>query len=202
MKIPRILGVALVVMLLVVFYLPASVNAGGGVSNIEVGFAGNSSQLTVGFNSNSHLEVGFAGNISNVPVSKDYGIVQPSTAYWEGGAEPGWPLQDGDCTGNVTNNSAFSVNVLFSMGNMTGGAQWTIGASPANNVFRMRVYISGAGNNTVYTALSATPTELIHELAASAHKHWEFVLDTPTNAPQFADGVQKIGNITLTAEVH
>jgi hypothetical protein len=200
MKIPRILGVALVVMLLVVFYLPASVNAGGGVSNIEVGFAGNSSQLTVGFNSNSHLEVGFAGNISNVPVSKDYGIVQPSTAYWAGGAEPSWPLEAADCWGNLTNNSSFAVDISASMTNMIGGTTWTIGSSPGTNVFTIKIGIAGKANVGNFTTLSNTPVAWITSMVAGNMTRWTMVFYTPTNSPQFADGVPKSGNMTFEAE--
>jgi hypothetical protein len=140
-------------------------------------------------------------DISNTPSSHDYRTVVPSATYWANGAEPGWPLADGNCTGNVTNNSSFAVDIYFSMGNMTGGTQWTIGASPDTNVFRMRVYISGAGNSTVYTTLSATPQMLIGNLTADASEFWEFVLDTPTNDP-FSDGATKTGTITLAAEAH
>jgi hypothetical protein len=65
----------------------------------------------------------------------------------------------------------------------------------------MRLYISGAGNSTVYTALSGTPVDLIHELAAVASEFYEFALDTPTNDP-FSDGVLKSGEMLLAAEAH
>lgn len=141
-------------------------------------------------------------DISNTPSSKNFGVVQPSHTYWAIGAAPSWPLADGNCTETVTNNSSFAVNILYSMSNMTGGTTWTIGASPASNVFTVKVFKSGAGNITVCTILSATPQEVIHELAAGNHTHWEFVLYTPTNTPQFADGTLKSGTMTLAAEVH
>lgn len=143
-------------------------------------------------------------DISNTPSSHDFGVVQPSTTVWaktNTTTPPSFALTDGNCTGNVTNDSSFVVNILFSMTTMIGGTPWTIGANPASNVFRMRLYISGAGNSTVYTALSATPTDLIHELAAAAHQHYEFAIDTPTNDP-FSDGILKSGNMTLAAEAH
>lgn len=141
-------------------------------------------------------------DISNTPSSHDFGVVAPNTTIWaktNTTTPPSFPLANGNCTGNVTNDSRFAINVLFSMGNMTGGTQWTIGASPDTNVFRMRLYISGAGNSTVYTALSATPVELISNLSAGNHTHYEFAIDTPTNDP-FSDGVQKSGNMTLAGE--
>lgn len=140
-------------------------------------------------------------DISNTPSSKDFGIVQPSSTYWAKGgtSAPSWPLADGNCTGNVTNNSAFSVDILFSMGNLTGGTQWTIGASPGNNTFTMKVCVSGAAGIGNCTVLSGTPQELITELVASASEYWEIVLYTPTNDP-FDDGTAKTGNITLSAE--
>lgn len=141
----------------------------------------------------------FNPNISVSPSSHNYGTVQPSTTYWARGSEPSWPLTDGNCTGNVTNSSSFAVDISFSMGNMTGGTQWTINSSPGSNQFRMRIYISGAGNSTVYTALSSTPQELISSLGDGTTEYFEFVLDTPTNNP-FSDGVTKSGNITIYAE--
>jgi len=108
-------------------------------------------------------------------------------------------LEDGNCTGEVTNHSGFPVDISYSMGNMTGGTQWTIGASPASNVFTMKVGISGAANIGNFTALSATPQMLIPALGAGLSEFWEFVFYTPTNDP-FDDGEPKSGNITLEAE--
>jgi len=141
-------------------------------------------------------------DIDNTPPSHDFGLVQPSSTYWGNGTEPGWPLADGNCTGNVTNLSSFSVDIYFSMGNMTGGIQWTIGATPASNIFTMKVCISGAAGIGNCTVLSATPQMLIEELLEDASEYWEFVFYTPTNTPQFDDKVPKSGNITLGAEAH
>jgi hypothetical protein len=85
------------------------------------------------------------------------------------------------------------------MGNMTGGTTWVIGASPGTNIFRMRLYISGATDINDYTALSATSQVLIDSLGAGLSEYWEPVLDTPSNNP-FSDGFLKTGTMTLTGE--
>jgi len=194
----KILICALTILLLLSCYLPAM--ATGEDGELSVGFAGNSS-LTVGFGVSSYIRIGFAGNISNVPVSHDFDIVYPNTVLWgkNGLVAPGFPLEDGNCTGEVTNRSGFPVDISYSMGNMTGGTQWTIGASPGNNTFAMKVGISGAANIGNFTALSATPQMLIPALGAGLSEFWEFVFYTPTNDP-FDDGEPKSGNITLEAE--
>jgi len=142
--------------------------------------------------------------ISNTPPSHDFGLVQPSQTIYgvTGLTPPGWPLADGNCTGNVTNLSSFSVDIYYKMGNMTGGIQWTIGATPASNVFTMKICISGAAGIGNCTVLSGIPQMLIEELLADASEFWEFVFYTPTNTPQFDDGTTKTGNITLEAEAH
>jgi len=194
----KILVCALTILLLLSCYLPAM--AAGESGQLDVGFAGNGS-LTVGFGVSSYIRIGFAGNISNVPVSHDFDIVLPNSTYWakNGLVAPGWPLTDGNCTGNVTNHSNFPVDISYSMSNMTGGIQWTIGVLPGNNTFAMKVGISGAANVGNFTALSASPQVLILSLGAGLSEFWEFVFYTPTNDP-FDDGEPKSGNITLTAE--
>jgi hypothetical protein len=143
-------------------------------------------------------------DISNTPSSHDFGIVQPSfytTSYWakNGLTPPSFPLADGNCTGNVTNHSAFAINVLFSMGNLTGGTQWTPSTSPGTNIFVVRVYISTATDIGNYTALSATPVAVITNLAAAASKKYEFAIDIPS---WYSDIVAKSGNMTLSAEAY
>jgi len=142
-------------------------------------------------------------DIANLPVSHSYGIVSPGLTYWGVGGltAPSFVggLSDGNCTGNVTNNSLFAIKVSFSMGNMTGGTTWVIGASPGTNIFRMRLYISGATDINDYTALSAISQVLIDSLGAGLSEYWEPVLDTPSNNP-FSDGFTKTGTITLAGE--
>lgn len=82
----KILVCALTVLLLLSCYLPAM--ATGEDGELSVGFAGNSS-LTVGFGVSSYIRIGFAGNITNIPSSHDFGVVQPSTAYWTGSSGGG-----------------------------------------------------------------------------------------------------------------
>ena len=142
-------------------------------------------------------------DIANLPVSHSYGIVSPGLTYWGVGGltAPSFVggLSDGNCTGNVTNNSLFAIKVSFSMGNMTGGTTWVIGTSPGTNIFRMRLYISGATDINDYTALSAISQVLIDSLGAGLSEYWEPVLDTPSNNP-FSDGFTKTGTITLAGE--
>jgi len=139
-------------------------------------------------------------DISNTPSSWSVGVVQPSQTYWANGAEPGWPLSTSDCWGNLTNNSSFAVDISASMGNMIGGTTWTIGSSPGTNVFTIKIGIAGKANVGNFTTLSNTPVAWITSMVAGNMTRWTMVFYTPTNSPQFADGVPKSGNMTFEAE--
>jgi hypothetical protein len=52
------------------------------------------------------------------------------------------------------------------------------------------------------TKLSGTPYELITNLPAGNHIHWEFVFYTPTNLITNNDQAVHTGYITLAAEVY
>lgn len=172
-----------------------------GDAYLEIGPTGSNIQVNIGFSSTSNIGFGLIVNITNTPDTKNFNVVQPSSTYWARGSEPSWPLANGECTESVTNDSTFAVDISFSMSDMTGGTTWAIGASPASNVFTMKVCISGAANIGACTVLSETPQMLITNLAASASKYWEFVFYTPTNNP-FDDGAEKTGTMTLTGEAH
>jgi len=140
-------------------------------------------------------------DISNTPFSWSVGVVQPSQTYWANGADPDpWPLEAADCWGNLTNNSSFAVDISASMGNMIGGTTWTIGSSPGTNVFTIKIGIAGKANVGNFTTLSNTPVAWITSMVAGNMTRWTMVFYTPTNAPQFADGVLKSGNVTFEAE--
>jgi len=140
-------------------------------------------------------------DISNTPSLWSVGVVQPSQTYWANGAEPDpWPLEAADCWGNLTNNSSFAVDISASMGNMIGGTTWTIGSSPGTNVFTIKIGIAGKANVGNFTTLSNTPVAWITSMVAGNMTRWTMVFYTPTNAPQFADGVLKSGNVTFEAE--
>ena len=140
-------------------------------------------------------------DISNTPASKAFGIVQPSQTYWANGAEPDpWPLEAADCWGNLTNNSSFAVDLSASMTNMIGGTTWTIGSSPDTNIFTIKIGVAGKANVGNFTILSSTPVVWITNMAAGNMTRWTMVFYTPTNAPQFADGTPKSGNMTFEAE--
>jgi len=138
--------------------------------------------------------------ISNTPSLWSVGVVQPSQTYWANGAEPGWPLSTSDCWGNLTNNSSFAVDISASMTNMIGGTTWTIGSSPGTNIFTLKIGIAGKANVGNFTTLSNTPVAWITSMAAGNMTRWTMVFYTPTNSPQFADGVPKSGNMTFEAE--
>jgi hypothetical protein len=141
-----------------------------------------------------------APDISNTPSSWSVGVVQPSQTYWANGAEPGWPLSTSDCWGNLTNNSSFAVDISASMTNMIGGTTWTIGSSPDTNIFTIKIGVAGLAGVGNFTTLSNTPVAWITNMAVGNMTRWTMVFYTPTNSPQFADGVPKSGNMTLTAE--
>jgi hypothetical protein len=139
------------------------------------------------------------GDISNTPSSWSVGVVQPSSTYWANGGEPGWPLSTNDCWGNLTNNSAFAINVLASMTNMIGGTTWSIGSSPGTNVFTLKIGIAGLAGVGNFTTLSNTPVAWITSMAAGNMTRWTFVFYSPTGT-SYSDPAEHSGNITLAAE--
>ncbi len=131
-------------------------------------------------------------DISNLPASKDFGTVLENSDYWSSGAEPSWPLTDGDAFFTVTNNGD-QCSITFEAINFTGGNGWALtSGSPGSEEVRISVFIEDDGSGDG-TALTTSPQELISGLTTDVD--WELKLETGT----FTDSVQKTSTITLTA---
>jgi hypothetical protein len=133
-------------------------------------------------------------SLTNSPDNKSMGILAASSSYYAYGTAPSNPVIDGDCTFTVTNNGAADSLISIHGHNFTGGVGWTIGSSVGANTIKITCYKTNdnPANGVVLTTSNQT---FISSLAASAHTHWDFKLETGT----FTDGVGKTGIITLTA---
>ena len=140
-------------------------------------------------------------SVTNTPNTEALGGVIASSTVWAHGSTPADPLEDGECTFTFTNEAASSVNVnvTIKMADMTGGVGWTnADAETAGaDIFYMMAGASGVAHSAMVLAKeSSAYNTLISNLAPSATKKWEFAFHAPTS---FGDGVQKSGDITLTA---
>lgn len=134
-------------------------------------------------------------DITNLPSSKAFGIVDPSSTFWSNGSKPTWPLVDGDAYFTVTNNSGAAVDISIKATNFTGGVGWTITAgSPGENTIRLTVFEEGDGSGDGLV-LTISNQGFIVALADSADKDWELKMETGT----FTDGDEKTSTVTLTA---
>ena len=151
-----------------------------------------------GFMYTGYFEAGGAAgspDISNTPSTKSFGVVAASSTYWSDGAEPSWPLVDGDAYFTVTNNSGAAVDIDIKATNFTGGDGWTITASsPGSNTVRLTVFEEGDGSGDGLV-LTTGDQAFIVSLADSGDKDWELKLETGT----FTDGALKTSTITMTA---
>lgn len=136
-------------------------------------------------------------DISNTPSTEDLGSVAPSATVYAYGSAPSNPVQDGECTFTVTNNSGAAVDIDIKGANWTGGVGWTLTSnSPGSNETRITAYYSGQ-NPASGVVLTTSDQSFITSLADSGTKKWDFKVETGT----FTDGVQKSTTITLTASL-
>lgn len=147
-------------------------------------------------------ESGAEPDISNTPSSKVFGIVAASTAYYAKGAPPNNPVQDGDCTFNITNSSGFAVDLAMNCTDATGGIGWNlVSTSPSTDEFRITAYYVGQ-NPAAGLVLTNSDQSFYSSLANSATLLWDFKLDTGddyADSGYFHDGEIKTWYIYITA---
>ena len=135
-------------------------------------------------------------DISNIPISVDFGVVEPNSTYYAKGTAPHSPVVDGDCTFTVTNTGGGAIDLTISGTNWTGGIGWTlVSGSPGENQIRITVYYEGQ-DPTSGIILSTSPQLFYSNLLSSGTLNWDFKVETGTN---FTDGDEKTSTITLTA---
>jgi hypothetical protein len=122
-------------------------------------------------------------DISNIPSTWDVGVVQPSQTYWANGAEPGWPLVSGNCTGNASNLSSFTLTAItVEITDFTNGTTINIVSTPPGvNEVRMMIFKSGAGNDTDGLYLTNVAQDWATDVAADESVLWELKLETGTS---------------------
>lgn len=141
-------------------------------------------------------DAGLVPDISNLPISKDFDTVSESTDYWSTVTNPPtFPLDDGECFFEVTNNSGAAVDIAIKATNFGGGVGWTLAASPAENTVTLKAGKSGDNAEIDMVTLTTSNQSFITGLADATSKKWEIKLETGT----FTDGVGKSSTITLTA---
>ena len=128
------------------------------------------------------LKVNAQVDISNFPSNYAFGTLEENSSY---------PTDLDYFT--VTNNSAYPVNITISGSNMTGGIPWTLSDTPGTDTYGLRAGLKDGSYNITVTT---TNTTLIGNLTDNSSQQWGFELLSPTS---FSDGVEKSGNVTLTA---
>jgi hypothetical protein len=136
-------------------------------------------------------------NISNTPSSIDFGYVDETHSYWSNGAEPVFPLDDGECFFTLTNNSSAPANIAIRATNFSGGAGWTLAGTPGVNTVTLKAGRSGDNAEGDMVILTTGDQTFITNLPASSSRKWEIKLETGT----FSDYAQKTSTITLTATI-
>ncbi len=135
--------------------------------------------------------------IINNPISKNFGTVSESHSYWSygGTTAPTFPLDDGECYFEVTNNSSAAINIQIKATNFTGGVGWTLASSPGVDTVTLKAGKEGDNNEGDMVTLTTSDQSFISNLGASSNKKWEIKLETGT----FTDNTPKTSTITLTA---
>ena len=134
-------------------------------------------------------------DIEVAPTTEDFGTVAESGTYWANGAEPGWPLADGNCTFTITNNSGFAVDITAEADDFTGGNGWSLtSGSPGEDTVRLTAFKSGDGSGDG-VALTTSGQSFITDLADSSTKKVELKLETGT----YTDGSERTSTVTFTA---
>lgn len=128
------------------------------------------------------LKVNAQPDISNSPGSYAFGTLDANSSY----------------TTNLThftvqNNSGYDVKITIRGSDMTGGINWTLSDTPGPDIYGLRAGLKGGSYNITVTT---TNTTLIGNLTDNSSQQWGLELWAPTS---FSDGVQKSGNVTLTA---
>jgi hypothetical protein len=125
-------------------------------------------------------------DISNTPNSYGFGTVAEGTTK-----------ETGLDHFEVTNNSAYAVNITISGTDMAGGTTWVLSdtATPGTNVYGLKAGRSGESYNIVVKKTS--PNYLVQNLTGSGGtQQWGLQLLAPTT---MSDGTSKSGTVTLTA---
>jgi len=138
-------------------------------------------------------------DIVNAPTEINFGNVTTSTDYWSTVANPPeWPLDDGECFFEVTNNTSVAVDIAIRATDFGGGVGWALtSGTPGENTVRLKAGKSGDALETNMVILTTSDLPFITALAGgSSTKKWELKMETPSS---FTDSLQKQSIITLTA---
>lgn len=142
-----------------------------------------------------HIEYSVAEpDIANTPSSKAFGILELSASAWSSGSAPSWPLDDGECFFEITNNGD-AATITIEATDFTGtGTDWTLDG-PGANAIKMKAGISGDVNEEAMVILTNSPQTFVSGLAGSGTKQWEIKLEMPTSSDKY----EKTSTITLIA---
>jgi hypothetical protein len=135
--------------------------------------------------------------VAGVPVLKvnAQDILNSPSNYAFGTLNVSSSCQTGLAHFTVYNNSGYDVKITIRGNDMTGGVTWTLSenAVPGTDICGLKAGLNGESYNITVTK---TDTILIGNLTDNSSQQWGLELLSPTS---FSDGIEKSGNVTLTA---
>ena len=112
------------------------------------------------------------------PSSKAFGVIKSSYTHWSKGAEPSWPLTDGDAFFYLYNDGGVSLDITANATNPVGGSGATlVGGVPGAEEIRVCLLKEG-DNLSDNLTLTTTQQSWMSNIATSANVSWEIRLET------------------------
>jgi hypothetical protein len=138
--------------------------------------------------------------ITNIPVNWTLGTVDASSVTWAIGAEPSWPLADGNCTFTITNCGFVPIDVDITGANLVGASgTWTLAAAIGENIYALKAGVSGTANLGAMLQVGAAGQEMVSNLdfnVGNNTKGWEMAFYAPS---QYTFSGNVTGTLLLTA---
>lgn len=102
-----------------------------------------------------------------------------NTVYWAIGHTPDNPIDDAHCTFTLTSTGSATTDIDMHGHSTTGGtAQTLVSTSPIVNEYRIKIFLTGANPGSGGTYLTTSDVEMISNLAAAGHTHWDLTVET------------------------
>jgi len=127
----------------------------------------------------NEVQLNLLVDISNTPSSHNYGVVQPNTTVWGNVADPGATIDAGECIGNTTSHSSFTLDAITAkITDFSDGTSINIvSTSPAAKEVRVTLFYAGQGSGEGLILTNAAQ-DFSTTVAADEEVLWELKLET------------------------